>query len=236
MEEKKNVCPCCDRHCELSAPSCERGEEYARTGVIPERGRHGGHEGHGGHGRFEGRGGHEHHDCHGGHGGEREKHGRRRELRSILESERYEAMDMDNKLTVMLRELRHLGRMGFDSKGGQGRVMRMLSQDGPMKQRELTERLGIQPGSASEVLGKLERAGLITRSQSETDRRSVDIALTEAGKTRAEEVALERAAQVHEMFSVLTQEEKASFLAVMEKLNRAWFERGKKCRRGEPEA
>ena len=49
MEEK--VCPCCGKHCDLSAPSCPRGEEYARTGVIPEGHGHGEHGGHGGHGR-----------------------------------------------------------------------------------------------------------------------------------------------------------------------------------------
>ncbi len=141
---------------------------------------------------------------------------------------------MDNKLMAMLRELRHLGRLGFDGKGGQGRIVSMLSKDGPMTQRELTDRLGIQPGSASEILGKLERAGQIARTQNETDRRTVDIALTEAGRAKAEEVAAEREAQVHEMFSVLTEEEKASLLAALEKLNKVWLERDKKHRHDEP--
>lgn len=49
MIEEKNVCPGCGRHCDLTMPSCERGEEYARTGVMPERkaGEHGGHGPHG---------------------------------------------------------------------------------------------------------------------------------------------------------------------------------------------
>ena len=44
-----NTCPCCPRHCDLSAPGCDRGREYLRTGVIPERKgdhHHGGHDGH----------------------------------------------------------------------------------------------------------------------------------------------------------------------------------------------
>ena len=40
-----------------------------------------------------------------------------------------------------------------------------------MTQSELTEYLGVQPGSASEVIGKLESAGLIVRTPSEKDRR-----------------------------------------------------------------
>lgn len=33
----KHLCPCCNRHCYLDEPRCERGEEYAKTGVIPPR-------------------------------------------------------------------------------------------------------------------------------------------------------------------------------------------------------
>ena len=36
MTEKKN-CPCCGRHCPMDDLHCGRGEEYARTGVIPPR-------------------------------------------------------------------------------------------------------------------------------------------------------------------------------------------------------
>lgn len=237
MEENKNVCPCCGRHCDLSAPSCERGEEYARTGVIPEKKGHGehgehgerhgkdGHEHHGEYGHLGEYGPHEHHGC----CGERPPHGpgRRKEFGSILDSERYAAMDEDNKLMAMLHELRHMGRFGFDGKGGQNRILRMLTEDGAMTQRALTERLGIQPGSASEVLGKLEKAGFITRTQSAADRRTTDVALTDAGRAQAAEAAARRDERVHEMFSVLSGEEKAELLTAMEKLNRAWSAKAK---------
>ena len=36
----------------------------------------------------------------------------------------------------------------------------MLLETGPVTQKKLTALLGIQPGSASEVIGKLEAAGL----------------------------------------------------------------------------
>ena len=174
-----NVCPCCGKHCDLSAPNCERGEEYARTGVIPEKKGHGEHEHHGEHGEH-GRHGERGHrgerGCHGGHGPHGE-HGRHKEHKSIQDSERYAAMDVDNKLQAMIRELGHASRFHFDGKGGQGRVLRILTESGTMTQRELTERLGIQPGSASEVIGKLEKAGLIVRTASEADRRTADIRL-----------------------------------------------------------
>ena len=33
----KHLCPCCGRHCYLDDPKCERGAQYAETGVIPPR-------------------------------------------------------------------------------------------------------------------------------------------------------------------------------------------------------
>lgn len=37
---KENICPGCGRHCDLNEPNCGRGEEYRRTGKMPEK-RHG---------------------------------------------------------------------------------------------------------------------------------------------------------------------------------------------------
>ena len=93
-----------------------------------------------------------------------------------------------------------------------------------MTQRELTSRLRIQPGSASEVLGKLEAAGLITRAQSESDKRTTDVTLTPAGRETAKEAAAQRAARNAQMFSCLSEAEKAALLALLERVNAAWDE------------
>ena len=222
MEERTNVCPCCGKHCDLSAPSCERGEEYVRTGVIPEGKGHGEHDHHSEHG---GHGGHDHCGGHGEHGGHR-GHGRHGGHGRPFDRERYEALDTDGKLQVMIRELGHASRFHFDGKGGQGRILRILTESGTMTQRELTERLGIQPGSASEVIGKLEKAGLIARTASEADRRTADIRLTENGRTHAAEQAEHRLDRNREMFASLTEEEKETLLALLEKLNMSWANHG----------
>lgn len=39
--ENTKKCPICPRACELSAPHCERGAEYAETGIIPQEREHG---------------------------------------------------------------------------------------------------------------------------------------------------------------------------------------------------
>lgn len=132
--------------------------------------------------------------------------------------ENYEAMSTDGKLGHLIHELHHLSRSGMDGHGGQGRILRILAQGGDMTQRALTEHLGIQPGSASEIIGKLEQAGCITRSENAEDRRTVVVHLTEAGQER-----LAAGEQKNpELFSALNEEEKAELQILLEKLCKDW--------------
>lgn len=185
-ENKSNICPCCPKGCELSAPRCSRGEEYLRTGIIPEK-----------------------------------------ETRSHHHEDRrhpnYEEMSIDEKLTSLLSRLGRAGHGSSDGKSSQNRVLHILSKTERMTQRELTAQLGIQPGSASEIIKKLESAGLITRQSNSEDRRTVDIALTEAGKAQAEASSTQNTG--HTLFGSLTEEEKQQLLALLEKLGQDWHNR-----------
>ena len=159
---------------------------------------------------------------HGGPGMGHRPHG---PLPDITKSEHYAALDTAGKLAVMVRELGRTGRILLEGKGGQSRILELLAREGGMTQRTLTEHLGIQPGSVSEILGKLEGAGLITRSPNEEDRRTVDLALTEAGRARLEEGHAERETRVQAAFEGLTEEEKNTLLTLMEKLRADWREK-----------
>ena len=233
--EMNNKCPGCGRHCDLSTPSCPRGEAYAR-GEQPgekEAGRHGMHEGYGHHeenGEYHRHGGQEWSGEH-GHGRPEGREGRggdkHREHHRSLNEEAYAAMDTDGKLGTLLHELHHMSRFGMESRGGQGRILKLLAEEGDMTQRKLTEKLGIQPGSASEVIGKLERAGFVTRSENTEDRRTVDVRLTEAGREQFDE----REQEKPDLFSSLSEEEKTLLLSLLEKLRSDWNERFRRERR-----
>lgn len=134
----------------------------------------------------------------------------------------YETIDMNKKLIVNLRDLGHTIRFLYEGRGSQKQILIVLYKAGGMTQRELTERIGVQPGSASEVIGKLENAGLILRTPSLADRRTADIQLTEAGRIQAEEAARLREIRHREMFSCLSEEERGTLLALAEKLNADW--------------
>ena len=137
----------------------------------------------------------------------------------------YDTACVNDKLIFKLRDLNHIMRSLYEGRGSQTRILIILLEAGPITQRELTRRLGIQPGSASEVVGKLEGAGLLRRTPSEQDRRTADITLTELGRTKAREADGQRARRHEEMFSQLSVVEKAALLALLEKLAADWVNR-----------
>ena len=114
--------------------------------------------------------------------------------------------------------MRHIS----EGRGSQKRILMFLREFGDITQSELTQRLQIQPGSASEVIGKLETAGFLVRTPSNTDRRTTNIVLTEAGIAAAEDAALQREERHQQMFSCLSGEEQDTLLGLLEKLNADW--------------
>lgn len=137
----------------------------------------------------------------------------------------YFELPLGDKLLVMLSKLSRLSRSAFDGKTSQNRILHLLLDEAAMTQRELTEHLGIQPGSASEVMKKLENAGLISRTVSESDRRAVDVCLTADGVAKAEEYMQQRTQRINEMFSCLSADEQQLLLSFLERLGENWSQR-----------
>ncbi|HIZ55014.1 MAG TPA: MarR family transcriptional regulator [Firmicutes bacterium] len=133
---------------------------------------------------------------------------------------------INDRLIIRMRDLNHIMRSLYEGKGSQKHVLIVLEEiGGRITQRELTQRLGIQPGSASEVIVKLEHAGYIARTPSEIDRRTADITLTEAGKARAAEAKAQRVHRHEEMFSCLSEGEKEELLGLLNKIHADWASR-----------
>ena len=90
----------------------------------------------------------------------------------------------------------------IDPRRGQGRILALLKKAPEISQRELGYLLDIRQQSLAELLMKLEAAGYITRSASETDRRVMNIKLTDKGR----EAEL-KAVDFSDAFSCLNEEE-----------------------------
>src|SRR5437899_2288034 len=63
-------------------------------------------------------------------------------------------------------------------------VLAQLKDDVPRPVRQIAETAGVTPPTATRLVDGLERAGLLRRTRSETDRRTVLVSLTDAGRER----------------------------------------------------
>jgi len=111
-----------------------------------------------------------------------------------------------------LRNHAEYGPMG-DPTRGQGRVLAALKMKPEISMKDLSYLLAIRHQSLNELLNKLERSGYITRTPSETDKRSIMIRLTEKGKN---EQYLDR--DFGGIFSCLQEEEQIAFGAYLDRV------------------
>ncbi len=100
---------------------------------------------------------------------------------------------------------------------GQGRVLMLLKLKPRTTQKELSFLLDMRPQSLGELLGKMEKNGLVVRKPSEWDRRVMEVELTEKGIKQAEHVEKmsERSTGV---LDCLTEEEQKNLECYMDKL------------------
>ena len=91
--------------------------------------------------------------------------------------------------------------------------------DAGVRQKDLAQELGINPSTLSEAVDRLETDRYLERKANPNDRRSTLIALTEKGKARAWEVQDERAQAASRLCAPLSEEEKDTLIALLQKLD-----------------
>lgn len=136
----------------------------------------------------------------------------------------YETADSNAKLILNFRDINHTMHFLYEGRTSQNRILILLLEKENITQQELTEILGIKPGSASEVIAKLENNGLIKRTKSIFDRRTANINLTDKGRVLAEDAKNKRELRHKEMFCVLSDDEKNTLISLLEKINSNWEE------------
>ena len=85
--------------------------------------------------------------------------------------------------------------------------------------------LHLQPGSASEILKKMEKAGLIIRVPNEMNRRASDIVLTRQGRSVSEKLIEQRRGRYREMMACLSEDEKVSLFSMLDRMKEDWQQR-----------
>ncbi|MCO1602071.1 MarR family winged helix-turn-helix transcriptional regulator [Desulfosporosinus nitroreducens] len=110
---------------------------------------------------------------------------------------------------------RHFGPMG-DPRRGQGRVLGILKMQPEISQKDLSYLLDMRPQSLGELLSKLEKSGYITREQSETDRRVMNIKLTKEGIEATE--STEQEFSFDKLFECLSEEEQKTMSGFLDRI------------------
>ncbi len=126
----------------------------------------------------------------------------------------------------VLHDIGFFGHFIYTRRGGRGGKQHVLKTlyyaDGQMTQRVLLEKTKTTSASLSEVVGKLESAGLVERERSEADRRQLVVRLTDEGRARAEAVIADKERFEHDAFSCLGPGELDELLGLLDRLHDHW--------------
>jgi len=113
--------------------------------------------------------------------------------------------DLENSIGYLARivfrsfsRLLERGTLTQDVSAGQWRFLRQLWREDGITQRELSERVGMREPTTVVALKGLEKAGLITRTKTDSDRRKTFIYLTPHAK-KLELILAPMNAEVHEI-------------------------------------
>ena len=135
---------------------------------------------------------------------------------------------VDEKLYALFLHCSHALSRGHHHGHGmhpsQGRILSILAKSGEMAQKDLLDMLKIRPASLSELLGKLEAKGFITRTKEE-NKRVVRVDLTDLGEAAIDEVVNGQKDRSKELFAALSVEKKQELVESLETLLLAWREK-----------
>lgn len=98
----------------------------------------------------------------------------------------------------------------------------LLKNEGHLTQRQLQSHVPTSAATLSEILSKLEANGLIVRTPLESDRRQLDIQLTEAGRERAVQMEQRKHAFETDCLSVLDENEKSQVAELLDRVVAHW--------------
>jgi DNA-binding MarR family transcriptional regulator len=119
-------------------------------------------------------------------------------------------------LSRKLRSELHRGRAA-ELSPVQLHAIAMLNE-GPIRLRDLADRLGVAESTATRLVDRLASADLVARHPSPTDRRAVLIGLTPTGRRIASSIARDRRAWLTELLELLEPDERVEFVHLFGKL------------------
>jgi len=131
-------------------------------------------------------------------------------------------MTIDFQLMTAMKCCGHILRHHCIFNESQNRIVIFVDKFGPISQKDLLSKMNMQPGSLSELVGKVEAAGLIEKKNSQADKRIHLLQITEKGKKQALEFEKQQEEMTEKLFEILSEEQKESLLQNLEFLLAHW--------------
>jgi MarR family 2-MHQ and catechol resistance regulon transcriptional repressor len=100
-------------------------------------------------------------------------------------------------------------------------VLEVILHLGPLSQRDLGRKVLTSAGNMTDVIDKLEARGLVWRARMPRDRRSVQVDLTDAGRSLIEDLFPRHAEDIARAMSGLDPDEMGQLDALLRKLGRS---------------
>lgn len=111
------------------------------------------------------------------------------------------------------RRLLHLG-----VHTGQGAIISALGEIGPCSQKDLAEYRRVSAATISVMLRRMEKSGLVIRSQSE-DGKHNDISLTEQGEALCRALSQDMVGEPERIFAGMSEEDKRAAQRIFQKIS-----------------
>lgn len=102
---------------------------------------------------------------------------------------------------------------------GQKSVLFAINVEGVSSIKTIANSLQITSGAATQHVEALHSQGLVERETDPTDRRSVNVKLSDSGEKMLNELHQERLKKVHELFSEISDSEISVFNKVLKNVN-----------------
>lgn len=101
---------------------------------------------------------------------------------------------------------------------GQPKVLDFLKDNDGCEQKEIAKGCCLEPATVTGVMGRMEKSGLITRTQLNGNRRSLYVFMTEKGREMSKVVQTTFSAQENRVFTDFTDGEKKEFIRLLGKV------------------
>ena len=98
------------------------------------------------------------------------------------------------------------------------RVLVILASQGPQSLNALARNLDVHPSNATRACDKLVEAGLLSRAENPSDRRVLELSLTEAGHGLVDKVMEHRREQVQDLLTAVPADERKVLAAALRRL------------------